>query len=482
MAEIVTDKLVKFAFGTKANYSSAAHSDFVYFASDTPLIHAKGMWRGVSNVALSGNNLKITVGSKDDADNPAIILSADLSSIATTAAQRANWDNAYNFVKSITDTDTDDVINKWQEVVDFLAGIDGTTLQAIMSTKADKATKVFGLKGTNDLGGIKVEAVNDSGSVMSGTSPTLGNNFRIAINNQMTQGTYTKLTVDEFGLVNKGETLSASDIPSLAISKISGLQTALDGKMGNGVVLDVEYPLSITDGGKLSQSPTLSLNFDNATIVVDSSTHKLKVGNISASQISDLSSSLNGFVPTARKVIAGNGLSGGGALTADVTLSVKAANATISVASEGIGVASAPMLTTARNLWGNSFDGTANISGGLRFLDDNVSFQSSIGMRLKSSEGFIGFSRFVGLDGVGNFTGISLGWGSNPEEDATSMRINASTFTYKGNPIYYKGLAQFTTDVNSLISTALAPMATDFTALTNRVSVVESQLKWIEVS
>lgn len=480
MAEIVTDKLVKFAFGTKANYSSAAHSDFVYFASDTPLIHAKGMWRGVSNVALSGNNLKITVGSKDDADNPAIILSADLSSIATTAAQRANWDTAYNFVESITGTDTDDVINKWQEVVDFLAGIDGTTLQAIMSTKANISTKVFGLKGSNDLGGIKVEAVNDSGSVMSGTSPTLGNNFRIAINNQMTAGTYSKMTVDEFGLVTAGTTLAASDIPTLAISKISGLQTALDNKLSGSNEIGTAFPLS--GGGPLNEEPTISLLYDNATLVVDSSTHKLKVGNISASQISDLSSSLNGFVPTARKVIAGNGLSGGGALTADVTLSVKAANATISVASEGIGVASAPMLTTARTLWGNSFDGTANISGGLRFLDDNVSFQSSIGMRLKSSEGFIGFSRFVGLDGVGNFTGISLGWGSNPEEDATSMRINASTFTYKGNPIYYKGLAQFTTDVNSLISTALAPMATDFTALTNRVSVVESQLKWIEVS
>ena len=482
MAEIVTDKMVKFAFGTKANYSSAAHSDFVYFASDTPLIHAKGMWRGVSNVALSGNNLKITVGSKDDADNPAIILSADLSSIATTAAQRANWDTAYNFVESITGTDTDDVINKWQEVVDFLAGIDGTTLQAIMSTKANISTKVFGLKGSNDLGGIKVEAVNDSGSVMSGTSPTLGNNFRIAINNQMTAGTYSKMTVDEFGLVTAGTSLAASDIPTLAISKISGLQTALDGKMSNSVLLDVESPLSITDSGKLSQSPTLSLNYDNATIVVDSSTHKLKVGNISVSQISDLSSSLDGFVPSARKVIAGNGLSGDGALTADVTLTVKAANATINVASDGVGVASAPMLTTARSLWGNSFDGTASISGDLKFVDDGQMSQMSHGMRIKSGEGFIGFSHIFGMDGQGNFSGISLGWGANPEDDASSVRINARTFTYTGKPIYYKGLAQFTTDVNSLISTALAPMATDFTALTGRVTVVENQLKWIEVS
>ena len=128
MTEKPTDKLVKFAYGTKANYSSANHSNYVYFATDSPLIHSNGMWRGVSKVALSGNNLEITVGSKDDSDNPAIVLSVSLSSIATTETQRQNWDTAYNFVKSIMGTDQDSVINKWQEVVDFLAGIQDITL------------------------------------------------------------------------------------------------------------------------------------------------------------------------------------------------------------------------------------------------------------------------------------------------------------------------------------------------------------------
>ena len=43
-------------------------------------------------------------------------------------------------------------------------------------------------------------------------------------------GTYTKVTVDTYGRATSGTTLSASDIPTLAISKIDGLQTALNGK------------------------------------------------------------------------------------------------------------------------------------------------------------------------------------------------------------------------------------------------------------
>ena len=468
-----TDKLVKFAYGTKANYSSANHSNYVYFATDSPLIHSNGMWRGVSKVALSGNNLEITVGSKDDADNPAIVLSASLSSIATTSTQRTNWDTAYNFVKSITGTDTDGVIDKWQEIVDFLAGIKGTTLQGIMETKADKATKVFGYNG------IKITKTDASGNVQSGDA-TLGSSFQVSIDNQMRGGAYTKVTVNDAGLVTVGQSLVESDIPTLSIGKISGLQAALNDKLTGSSEIGTLAPLS--GGGPLNDEPTISLNYDNATLVVDSSTKKLKVGTIAQSQVSGLSTTLAGYVPTSRTITAGDGLTGGGNLTANRTLSVKAADESVNVSSSGVKVVSAPKLTTARSLWGNSFDGTASISGDIRFFDAVTAQTASRGMRLSGADSFIGFSKIMGQDGVGSYTGITLGWGAKPETDGASVRINDTTFTYKGHPIYYKGLAQFTTDVNSLISTALAPMATDFTALTNRVTAVEEQLKWIEVT
>ena len=235
----------------------------------------------------------------------------------------------------------------------------------------------------------------------------------------------------------------------------------------------------------LKNEPKISLNYDGATLVLDSSTKKLKVGNISASQVTGLS---NGYVPKTRKVTAGNGLTGGGALSADVTLSVKAYGNTISVTSNGISVLSAPKLSTARSLWGNSFDGSGSVSGDLEFVASGQTSLASHGMRIGSTlGGFIGFSKIQGKDQpdgtiVGGFTGISLGWGKDPETDGASVRINDTTLTYKGNPIYYQGSADFTAGVRAVIAPELTNIANDFLAIGNRVTAVEKQLKWIEVS
>lgn len=100
--------------------------------------------------------------------------------------------------------------------------------------------------------------------------------------------------------------------------------------------------------------------------------------------------------------------------------------------------ATATKLKTPQNLWGNSFDGSGSVSGDLKFVADGLTSQVSHGMRIGSDYGgFIGFSQILGKDGVGVFTGISLGWGKDPETDAASVRINATTFTYKSYPILH---------------------------------------------
>lgn len=478
----VTEDLVKFAYGKKANYKAAEHSNYVYFATDTPLIHTKGMWRGVSKVILdSSNMLHITTAEKDSDNNNTVAteVKVDLTSIACTATQRSQWTTAYNFVKSITDdtNEPDNIINKWEEIVEFLRGIGDDTLNNLMSKKADKATKVFGFNG------IKITKTNASGDVQEGDA-TLGSSFQVAIASQVTTGagTYTKVTVNDAGLVTAGQSLVESDLPSISIGKISGLQAALNDKLTGSSEIGTLAPLS--GGGPLNEEPTISLNYDNATLVVDSSTGKLKVGTIAQNQVSGLSTTLAGYVPTSRTISAGVGLTGGGNLTANRTLSVKAADESVNVSSSGVKVVSAPKLTTAQTLWGNSFDGTASISGDIKFYDALTTTYTGRGMRLSGANSFIGFSNILGdvANGVKAFAGITLGWGATPETEVNSVRISDDTFTYKGHPIYYKGLAQFTTDVNSLIKAALKPMATDFTALTNRVTDVEKQLKWIEVT
>ena len=102
--------------------------------------------------------------------------------------------------------------------------------------------------------------------------------------------------------------------------------------------------------------------------------------------------------------------------------------------------ATATTLSKAQSLWGNDFNGSKGVSGDIVFNITGAEAQSqtSRGIRLNkasNAKGFIGFSRII--DEAGNFTGISLGWGDNPETDGASVRINNTTFTYKGYTVLH---------------------------------------------
>lgn len=63
-----------------------------------------------------------------------------------------------------------------------------------------------------------------------------------------TAGTYTKVTVDAYGRVTAHASLSAADIPTLAISKISGLQSSLDSKLPKATFDDLFEKVTLSDG------------------------------------------------------------------------------------------------------------------------------------------------------------------------------------------------------------------------------------------
>lgn len=65
-------------------------------------------------------------------------------------------------------------------------------------------------------------------------------NAAVVANNAITGGTHTKITYDAKGLVTGGADLTASDIPALGISKITGLQDALNSKQDD-VAFDGGY-------------------------------------------------------------------------------------------------------------------------------------------------------------------------------------------------------------------------------------------------
>ena len=69
-----------------------------------------------------------------------------------------------------------------------------------------------------------------AGSGLSGGG-VLSSDVTISLGTIGTAGTYTKITTDMYGRVVSGTILSEGDIPTLQISKISGLQSALDSKL-----------------------------------------------------------------------------------------------------------------------------------------------------------------------------------------------------------------------------------------------------------
>lgn len=63
-----------------------------------------------------------------------------------------NWNTAYTFVNTITGTDTDKVINKWEEIVNFLAGI---TEDNKLNTLLNSKLSVYELANNTNVGAIK---------------------------------------------------------------------------------------------------------------------------------------------------------------------------------------------------------------------------------------------------------------------------------------------------------------------------------------
>lgn len=167
--------------------------------SASPTVYAEGMI--YYDNSTSNNTAKRPVIRTNDAWKGLAYLS-DLESYAL-ATTVSGIDTRLKSVETIFETDTDDAINKWNEVVSFLAGIEGGTLDSILDTFALKTRRVSagaGLTGGGDLSADRTIALATSGVIA---------------------GTYPKVTVDIYGRVTGGSA-------TIAISEVSGLQVHID--------------------------------------------------------------------------------------------------------------------------------------------------------------------------------------------------------------------------------------------------------------
>lgn len=310
---------VKFYTGTKAKYVEATHGNGIYFATDQPLIHANGVWTGVSKFELSSDSkLKITTGSKLSSGSYSdVVLSVDLSSRLPTSAQIANWNTAYDFVNNISGTDTDTVINKWQEIVDFLAKISSSTdLSSLLAAKANSSVEIkagTGLTGGGDLTANRTLSLAEFG----------------------TAGTYCKVTTDKYGRVSTG-------VASLAISDVTNLQSSLDGKVPTTRTITPTAPLK--GGGALSGDLSISLGYVSSEFKVNTSGENvglLQLNAVPQSKVTGLTDALNAKLEKSN-IKAGNGINvttSGNDVTIAANLYSGGALTTLNSSTDGVGIA-----------------------------------------------------------------------------------------------------------------------------------------------
>ena len=118
-----------------------------------------------------------------------------------------------------------------KEIADVLQGnVDSIgDILTTLETKADKTITISA--GTGLTGG-----------------GNLSSNRTLSLATVGTAGTYTKVVVDAYGRVTGHSALAESDIPALSISKITGLQTALDGKLDKTTFNDLFEKVEVSSG------------------------------------------------------------------------------------------------------------------------------------------------------------------------------------------------------------------------------------------
>ncbi|MCX8461987.1 hypothetical protein OTH22_00870 [Bacteroides fragilis] len=241
--------------------------------------------------------------------------------LPATEGYRNVTEIANTLLTFLTGSDTDSTINKWKELEAFLAGFSETdTLATALSVKADKTRSIIagtGLSGGGDLSADRTLSLSPSG---------------------IKAGTYTKLTVDAYGRATSASGLIASDIPTLEISKINGLQDRLNTFVTLAGAQEITGEKNFTgglkvNGGLLDYDPTHKVWKLDGNLLITGSTTWNAVGDYTAPTLLDL---LPYDPATLSKeggrlsVIGGGGSIGGGNIMLNGTL-YEAANGVITL-------------------------------------------------------------------------------------------------------------------------------------------------------
>lgn len=189
-----------------------------------------------------------------------------------TSGSVSNWNTAYTFVHTITGTDTDNVINKWDEIVNFLAGI---TEDNKLNTLLNSKLSVYKLADKTNVGAIK-----NNGIYYSTTDASSGTLTNSPFNNGFTLINMTSLDGDDdlrrsrlafnaFGEIkvsdDRDQANTAETWYNVLTSKNSGISGSTIKLNGTSITV---YSSGTADGRYVKKSGdtmTGALNFANNT-------------------------------------------------------------------------------------------------------------------------------------------------------------------------------------------------------------------------
>ena len=253
-------------------------------SSYTPSAHTHA-WNSLTHSSTTANQAILTNGSAngwklytlnisawDNAASKAHSHSNKAVIDGITSTHVSNWNTAYTFVHTITGTDTDKVINKWDEIVNFLAGIDSNNK---LNTLLNSKLSVYELADKTNVGTIKNNGIYYSTTDASSgtlTNSPFSNGFALINMTSHDRGDdlrRSRLAFNAFGEIkvsdDRDQANTAETWYNVLTSKNSGISGSTIKLNGTSITV---YSSGTADGRYVKKSGdtmTGALNFANAT-------------------------------------------------------------------------------------------------------------------------------------------------------------------------------------------------------------------------
>lgn len=259
---------------TKGFMSSAYNEPLIMWAggngsSDDSVpkwyIGIKGIHKSIYNLATIASEANAAYNLRHSHANKSVL-------DGITSALVNNWNIAYTFVNTITGTDTDKVINKWDEIVNFLAGI---TEDNKLNTLLNSKLSVYELANNTNVGTIKNNGIYYSTSdASSGTLTNSPFNTGFALINMTSLDNgddlrRSRLAFNAYGEIkvsdDRDQANTAETWYNVLTSKNSGISGSTIKLNGTSITV---YSSSTADGRYVKKSGdtmTGALNFANNT-------------------------------------------------------------------------------------------------------------------------------------------------------------------------------------------------------------------------